>query len=118
MIQLYGYKKCGTCRKAEKALNENSISYEFIDITENAPTKDYLKSLLEKSGLDIKKAFNTSGVQYRELGMKDKLKTMTEDEMLDLLASNGRLCKRPMIQDDTQGSIGFKEGDFQAKWCH
>lgn len=117
MLKFYGYKKCGTCRKAEKALQEAQVEYEYIDITENAPSRQYLEDVVKYSGLDTKKAFNTSGVQYRELGMKDKLKTMNESEMLDLLAGNGRLCKRPMILEGDRASIGFKDGDFQAKWC-
>jgi arsenate reductase (glutaredoxin) len=117
MLKLYGYKKCGTCRKAEKALTEAGVAYEYIDITENAPSKKYLREVIKHSGLDIKKAFNTSGVQYRELKMKDKIKGMSESEMIDLLSTQGKLCKRPMLLDAERGSIGFKEGEFQAKWC-
>ena len=117
MLKLYGYKKCGTCRKAEKALTEAGVAYEYIDITENAPSKKYLREVIKHSGLDIKKAFNTSGIQYRELKMKDKIKGMSESEMIDLLSTQGKLCKRPMLLDGERGSIGFKEGEFQAKWC-
>jgi len=115
--KLFGYKKCGTCRKAEKALSESGIKYEFIDITLNPPTKVELVKIIQQSGVEIKKAFNTSGVQYRELGMKDKLKAMSEEDMLNLLAGNGKLCKRPMLLEGNKSSIGFKEGEFQDKWC-
>jgi arsenate reductase len=116
MIEFYGYKRCSTSRKAEKCLETAGIKYNFIDITETAPTQELLSKIVKNSGLETKKAFNTSGVQYRELGMKDKIKEMSESQMLEVLAGNGKLCKRPMLISGSKATIGFKEGDFQKTW--
>ena len=113
-MKFYGYKKCGTCRKAEKYLNESGISYDFIDITEQAPTKTELKKAMNMYGL--KKLFNTSGVQYRELKIKDLLPTLSDNEAIDLLTANGRLVKRPMVFDGDKVSVAFKEDDFKSIW--
>lgn len=102
------YPKCGTCRKAKQYLESKGVSYSERNIVENPPTKEELRSFLAKSGLEIRKFFNTSGQKYRELGLKEKLKTMTEEEMLDLLASNGMLVKRPIIQSGDKVTVGFK----------
>ena len=93
-MKLYSYNKCGTCRKAVKFLENRKVKFELIDITETPPTKQILKAAVKVKGM--KKLFNTSGVQYRELNIKDKLPTMTEGQAVDLLASNGRLIKRPI----------------------
>ena len=116
MIKLYGYKKCGTCRKAEKALEKLKCEYKFIDITENPPSATILKKIFKQADVELKKLFNTSGVQYRELKIKDKLPTLPESEILKLLASNGRLIKRPIVTDGTRSTIGFKEEDFISNW--
>ncbi|MDU7163535.1 MAG: Spx/MgsR family RNA polymerase-binding regulatory protein [Anaerococcus vaginalis] len=94
---LIGYKSCSTCKKTEKFLKEMKIEYKFQDVKEEKPEKDQIKEIYQKSGLDIKKFFNTSGQIYRKLNLKDKLKDMTEDEKLDLLASDGMLLKRPIL---------------------
>lgn len=109
------YPKCTTCRRAKKYLEENNI--EFIDrhIVEENPTKDELKVWLEKSGLPINKFFNTSGVLYREMQLKDKVKTLPEDELLDILATNGMLVKRPIIVKDDTVLVGFKEEEWAEK---
>src|SRR5690606_38410029 len=99
MITFYGYRKCSTCRKAEKALEAGGIPYTFRDITETPPPKTTLKKILTQSGVPLKKLFNTSGEQYKLLGIKDKLATMTEAQALELLAGNGRLIKRPLVTD-------------------
>jgi len=114
MIKVYGYMKCGTCRKALKWLDARSTSYQFIDITEKPPTRTLLRALLAEYGL--KRLFNTSGGQYRELGIKDKMATMTDAEAVALLAGNGMLCKRPMVTDGTRHSVGFKDDEFAAVW--
>ena len=93
-MKVFSYNKCGTCRNAIKYLEAKKINFEVIDITENPPSKNILKSAVKEKGLQ--KVFNTSGVQYRELKIKEKLKSMTEKEAIDLLASNGRLIKRPI----------------------
>jgi arsenate reductase len=99
VLKFYGYKKCSTCREAEKMLTQKKIAYEFIDVTETPPSAADLGTWFKASGLDIKKLLNTSGEVYRSLGLKDKIKSMTEAEIIALLASQGRLIKRPLISD-------------------
>lgn len=115
-IKFYTYPKCGTCRKAKKWLDDHGVSYEEIHIVENPPSKEEIQSYYEKSGLELKKFFNTSGMKYRELGIKDKVKTATEQELLDLLASDGMLLKRPLVTDGNQVTVGFKEEQFTEAW--
>jgi arsenate reductase (glutaredoxin) len=109
------YPKCTTCKKAKKFLIENNI--EFIDrhIAEENPTKEELKEWLAKSNLPINKFFNTSGVLYREMQLKDKVKALPEEELLDILASNGMLVKRPIIVKEDTILIGFKEEEWLTK---
>lgn len=116
MIKFYGYKKCSTCRKAEKVLEKYKIDYKYIDITENPPVASALKKMLRQSDAEIKKLFNTSGMQYRELKIKDKLPKFTENEIFKLLAGNGRLIKRPLLTDGKQTTIGFNEAQFKQTW--
>ena len=106
------YPKCSTCQKAKKWLDEQSKKYTERHIVENNPTYDELKSWYELSGLPLKKFFNTSGLKYKELQLKDKLPTMSEDEMLKLLATDGMLVKRPLLVKDDKVLVGFK----QAQW--
>ncbi len=107
------YPKCGTCRKAKKWLQDNNIEFIDRDITIDNPTKDELKIWYEKSGLELKKFFNTSGVLYKEMGLKDKIKDMSEDEMLELLSTNGKLVKRPIVVNDNMILVGFKEENYE-----
>lgn len=116
MIKFYGYKKCGTCRKGEKALKDMGVDYDFIDITENPPSKTALKKMIKQSGIETKKAFNTSGTLYKEMKMKDKLPSMKDAEMIELLAQNGKLIKRPIVTDGEKSTVGFQAEEFQAKW--
>lgn len=116
MIKFFGYKNCSSCRSAEKYLSAQGVAYTFIDITQNPPSASELKAMIEKSGLEIKKFLNTSGEVYRELGLKDKLKTMSEGELIKLLASNGRLIKRPLISDTKKTTVGFKD-DVMTSWA-
>lgn len=113
MIKFYGYSKCSTVRKAKKWLNENNITFEEIEITENPPTKEELKKMFKTSGLELKKFFNTSGVKYRELGLKDIVKTESEDKLLEILSSDGMLIKRPLVYDDKNVLLGFKEEEWK-----
>ncbi|MGV7222420.1 MAG: arsenate reductase family protein [Nitrospinales bacterium] len=113
-MKFYTYNKCSTCRKAKKFLEENDISFKEIDLIEAPPSKAVLKKALK--GRELRKLFNTSGVQYRELKIKDKLKTMTESEALDLLASNGKLIKRPIAIDDSTVTVGFDEEEYKNVW--
>lgn len=115
-LDFYWYPKCGTCRKAKKWLEEHNIDFKEIHIVENPPSKDELLSIYKKSGVELKKFFNTSGQKYRELGLKDKLAAMSEIEMLDLLSSNGMLVKRPLTVGDQKVTIGFKEDQFAETW--
>ena len=114
LMKVYSYNKCGTCRNAIKDLEAKKIKFEVIDITENPPSKTVLKSAVKAKGLQ--KLFNTSGVQYRELKIKDKLKSMTEAQAIDLLASNGRLIKRPIVVDKDKITIGFNADEYKQVW--
>ena len=109
------YPRCSTCQKAKKWLDDNGISYEDRHIKENNPTYEELKSWYQMSGLPLKKFFNTSGLIYKELGLKDKLPTMSEDEQLQLLATNGMLVKRPLVIGDDYVLTGFKEKEWEEK---
>lgn len=117
MLRFYGYKKCDTCRKAEKALGKAGREYEFIDITEAPPDQAALERIVRQSGAELKKFFNTSGVQYKELKIKDKVAGMGEAEILALLAGNGRLIKRPLVTDGARSTVGFDEAAFAKIWA-
>lgn len=108
------YPKCTTCQKAKKWLDANGIEYELIDIKENNPTYEELKGYYEKSGLPLKKFFNTCGMLYKSMDLKTKLPQMTEDEQLKLLASDGMLVKRPLAVTDSKVLVGFKEADWES----
>ena len=108
-LTVYQYAKCSTCRKALKFLDANNIPYTAVDITEKPPTKAELKQMLKHQDNNLHRLFNTSGVQYRELKVKDQLPTMTETEALHLLSQNGRLIKRPFMLTETSWFVGFKE---------
>ena len=115
MIKFICYPKCTTCQKAKKWLDESKIDYELRDIKLDNPTLDELAQWYKKSTLPLKKFFNTSGLLYKSLGLKDKLPTMTEDEMLALLASDGMLVKRPLLIGEDFVLAGFKESDWKEK---
>ena len=116
MITYYGYPKCTTCRKAKSWLDKNNVEYNEIHIAENPPTKEQLAEIYGASGLELKKFFNTSGLVYRSLGLKEKLSNMTEEQQLELLASDGMLIKRPLAWDGETVTLGFKEADYQNSW--
>ena len=107
------YAKCSTCQKARKWLDENGVSYEWRDIKGQNPTAEELAVWQEKSGLPMKKFFNTSGMLYREMNLKDRLKNMSDEEMLQLLATDGMLVKRPIIVDGDKVLLGFKEDQYK-----
>ena len=115
-LTFYWYPKCGTCRNAKKWLDNHQIQYEAIDIVETPPSRAEIEQLYKKSNLDLKKLFNTSGQKYRALGLKDKLKDATEAEMLDILATDGMLLKRPIVTDEVKVTVGFKEELFEEMW--
>lgn len=108
------YPKCTTCKKAYKWLKENNVSFTDRDIIINNPTKEELKTWFEKSGLELKKFFNTSGVLYREMELKDKIKNMSEDDMLELLSTDGKLVKRPLFISEDKVLVGFKEDQYET----
>lgn len=115
-ILFYGYKRCDTCRKAENALQKAGKTFRFVDITEQPPPRAWLKLALT-SGLRLQDLFNRSGVRYRELNMKDELKRMTEAQALDLLAADGRLCKRPLVGDGEKVTVGYRPDEFEQAWA-
>jgi arsenate reductase len=117
-LRFYGYDKCGTCSKAKKWLEQAGTSFESIPIVDRPPSKEELRDMWQKSGLDLRKFFNTSGQFYKEMNVKEKLPTMTEEEMLELLASNGKLIKRPLATDNGKVTVGFKEDDYAKVWRH
>jgi arsenate reductase len=107
MVKFICYPKCSTCKKAQSFLDENNIKYEIRDIKTDNPTYEEIKALYEKSGLPLKKFFNTSGLIYRSMNLKDKLPDMSEDEQLRLLATDGMLVKRPIAVSDSNVLVGF-----------
>ena len=112
MLFVY-YPKCSTCKKAKKWLEENNIEFEERHIIEDNPTYEELKEWYEKSGLSLNRFFNTSGMKYRELKLKDKRPEMSEDEQLKLLATDGMLVKRPVIVSDSVILTGFKVKEWE-----
>ena len=114
MLKFICYPKCTTCQKAKKWLDDNKIGYEFRDIKLGHPTLDELTEWHKKSGLPLKKFFNTSGLLYKSLDLKNKLPNMTDDEMLELLASDGMLVKRPLLVGNGFVLVGFKEAEWNS----
>ena len=108
------YPKCSTCQKAKKWLTEKGISFEERDIKTENPTKEELEAWYKKSGLPLKRFFNTSGILYKEMKLKDRLPEMTEDEQLTLLSTDGMLVKRPILISDEQVLVGFKEKEWET----
>ncbi len=118
-MKFYGYKACSTCKKAEKYLKGKGLVYDRYDITETPPPREELAAILKSGNYKLSDLFNKSGQVYRELKMKDKIKTISENEALDLLAANGKLIKRPIVISDdrcTKASVGFKEEVFDTLW--
>lgn len=116
MLKLHGYKKCSSCRKAESFFQQAGIAYVFIDITENGLTAGELAEITKLSGLPLKKLFNTSGEQYRKLKIKELLPRLTDEDIFDLLAGNGRLIKRPVVTNGKKATVGFREDLFVDTW--
>ncbi|MEI6891993.1 MAG: arsenate reductase family protein [Pontiella sp.] len=112
-MKIYTYSKCSTCRKATQWLKEQKVAFEELPIRETPPSVDELRKMLDHVG-DVRKLFNTSGQDYRALGMKDKLPTMTPEKAFEWLASNGNLVKRPFLIDNDRGITGFKEDLWEA----
>lgn len=108
------YPKCSTCQKAKKWLEEHKINYTERNIAKNNPSYEELKEWHARSGLPLKRFFNTSGLLYKEMKLKDKLPTMSEEEQLKLLATNGMLVKRPLLIDGNTVFVGFKEAEWRS----
>ena len=115
MIKFICYPKCTTCQRAKKWLDDNKIEYELRDIKLDNPTLEELTKWYNKSGLPIKKFFNTSGLLYKSLDLKNKLPKMSEDEMLKLLATDGMLVKRPLLISNDFVLVGFKESEWSER---
>ncbi|MBQ9302810.1 arsenate reductase family protein [Butyrivibrio sp.] len=113
MNKVYCYSKCSTCKKALKWLDDNNIKYEQIDIKEDHPDESTLRKLHKKSGLPLKKFFNTSGMLYRDMELSKKLPDMSDDEQFELLASDGMLVKRPLLVTEEKVLTGFKESEWK-----
>lgn len=109
------YPKCSTCQKAKRWLEANHISFEERHIVEQVPTKEELEKWIKQSGLEIKKFFNTSGLKYKELNLKEKLPNMSEKDKIELLATNGMLIKRPLLINDKVVLVGFKEKEWNEE---
>ena len=109
------YPACSTCRKAKKWLDEQKVNYTDRHIVEERPTCEELKIWFERSGLPLRKFFNTSGRLYKEMKLKDKLSEMSEEEQIKLLATNGMLVKRPLVVDEDKVLVGFKETEWKEK---
>lgn len=107
------YPKCSTCKRAEKFLKENKVEFVNRNIVEENPTAEELSLWMDKSGLEPRKFFNTSGVLYREMNLKDKIKTMSKEEMIEILSTNGMLVKRPLLVTEDIVIVGFKEENYK-----
>lgn len=117
-IDVYGIMKWSGCRKAVAFLEEQGLDFEFHDIKSDKPSLDLLKRAYKQSGLDLGKFFNTSGILYRELNVKEKRAQLSEEEQLELLASEGMLVKRPFLISDTAVLLGFKEDAYKEAFGH
>ena len=113
MIDFFWYPRCGTCQKAKKWLEANNIDFVATDLKEQKPNRSQLEDWFNKSGLPLKKFFNTSGQVYKSMELKDKLPSMSQDEQLDLLASDGMLVKRPIVVAGGTVLVGFKEDQWE-----
>ena len=117
MIRFYGYEKCSTCRKAKVLLSKRGVSFEEIDITKTPPPKSLLQSILAMGTYRLPELFNRSGQLYRKMRMSERLKTMRETESLELLATHGKLLKRPVITDGKRATVGFDEERLVREWA-
>ena len=111
-MKLYGYNRWSTVKKAKAWLSDNGIEFEEVDVVQNTPSREELEEMYKRSGLEIKKFFNTSGKKYRELNLKDVVKVESDDKLLDILASDGMLIKRPILDTGKDVLVGFKEAEW------
>jgi arsenate reductase len=113
-LKIYTYKNCGTCKKAVKWLDAHGVAYREVPIRETPPSPTELRRMLKAVGGDLKRLFNTSGTDYKQLNMKELLPGMSEKEALGLLAANGNLVKRPFVLADDHAAVGFNEESWQS----
>ena len=113
MIKFICYPRCTTCQRAKAFLDANHVEYSLRDIKLENPTRDELEAWYKGSGLPLKKFFNTSGLLYKSLNLKDRLPSMSDSEMLDLLSTDGMLVKRPILVSDDKVLVGFKESEWE-----
>lgn len=116
MLTFYHYKRCGTCVKARKFLISRGHTLKEIDITTTPPSARALASLIKKSGRPYTAFLNRSGLQYREQNIKEEVKSLTEKQLISLIASDGRLIKRPIVTDGKNVTVGFKDGEYDEVW--
>ena len=112
-VKVYEYAKCSTCRKALKFLEGKKVAYEKVPIVDSPPSKAELAAMLKRLGGNLRRLFNTSGKLYRELGISEKIKTMTPEQALDLLSRHGKLIKRPFVLAGDKGLVGFDEDQWK-----
>lgn len=117
-LTVYWYPNCNSCKKAKKWLDDHRISYHLIHLVDETPNEDEIKQLIESSDLPPRRFFNSSGKVYRELKMKDKINDLSLDEMVQYLAKNGMLIRRPIVTDGEKVTVGFKEDEFEQKWMN
>lgn len=115
MLKMYSYKGCDACRKAVKHLDSLGVAFENLPIRETPPRKDELRKMLDYYEGNLRRLFNVSGVDYRQLGLKDSLPNMSVDEAIELLASNGNLVKRPFVLGTASGVVGFKPEEWTER---
>ena len=115
MLHYYGHPRCTTCRKARQWLDDHDLAYRFTDITQSPPGPALLQRLLQQ-GYTLRQLFNTSGMLYREMKLKDALPTMSQPQALALLNAHGMLCKRPIVTDGTRATVGFRAEIFEKVW--
>ncbi len=115
-MDVYGYEKCSTCRKAKQWLDQRGISYRWIPIVDRPPSRALLKRILKSGEYELRHLFNTSGQLYRQMKIKDRLPKMSQDEAVALLAEHGKLCKRPIITDGKRATVGFNPDRFEKIW--
>lgn len=116
MITFYGYNKCSTCRNAKKWLAAKGLAIKEIDISASPPPRSTIKAIIQAGGYRLAELFNRSGRVYRQLNMKDKIKTMGEAELIDLLTGEGMLVKRPVVTDGARHTVGFDPRVFEEVW--
>lgn len=116
MTTFYCYSKCSTCKKAEKWLKEHDVSYQKIDLVEQPPTKEQMLTIFTKNDKNLRYFFNTSGMDYRKMNLKDRVDTMSKEQAAELMSKNGKLIKRPLMVDATKATCGFNAKVYEENW--